>query len=59
MEDEKMGWFYGFLWAWIIAAWVTHVIVCVADRDWALLVAGALIFPIAWVHGTGYWFGAW
>ena len=54
-----MGLFYGFLWAWIAAAWITHIIICVSDRDWGLLVAGALIFPIAWAHGTGSWLGFW
>ena len=23
------------------------------------LIAGALFFPIAWIHGTGVWVGAW
>lgn len=59
MEDEKMGWFLGFMWIWLIAAWVTHIIVCVSDKEWGLLVAGALIFPVGWIHGTGVWLGAW
>jgi hypothetical protein len=24
---------------------------------WDFLIAGAIVFPIAWVHGTGIWFG--
>lgn len=42
---------------WIVAAWVTHIIVCLKTAAWGFLVAGAILFPIAWVHGTGVWFG--
>lgn len=43
---------------WIIAAWLTHVIVCIKTASWGFLIAGALLFPVAVVHGTGLWFGA-
>lgn len=42
---------------WIFFAWLTHVIACIQTASWALLVIGSLIFPIAWVHGTGLWLG--
>ena len=45
--------------AWFIAAWITHVVVCLKTASWGFLIAGAIMFPIAWVHGTGAWFGAW
>lgn len=41
------------------AAWLTHVITCFSDERWGFLIAGALFFPIAIVHGIGIWFGAW
>lgn len=41
-----------------IAAWLTHVIVCLAAGSWGFLIAGALVFPIAIIHGIGIWFGA-
>lgn len=44
---------------WIIAAWITHVVVCLKTGAWGFLVAGAIVFPIAWFHGTGVWFGWW
>jgi hypothetical protein len=44
---------------WIIASWLTHVIVCIKTASWGFLIAGALRFPVAVVHGTGLWFGAW
>jgi TRAP-type mannitol/chloroaromatic compound transport system permease large subunit len=41
------------------AAWLTHVIVCLDESKWGFLIAGALFFPIAIVHGIGIWFGVW
>lgn len=43
--------------AWVIGAWITHIFVCLKTASWGFLVAGALLFPIAWIHGTGIWFG--
>lgn len=40
-----------------IAAWVTHVIVCIQTASWVLLVVGAFIAPVGVVHGIGSWFG--
>tara|TARA_B100002049_G_scaffold218354_1_gene185445 strand:- start:1189 stop:1392 length:204 start_codon:yes stop_codon:yes gene_type:complete len=42
-----------------IAAWFTHVVVCIQASEWFLLIAGAIMFPIAIVHGIGVWFGVW
>ena len=44
---------------WAIAAWFTHLYVCFTEEAWGFLIGGALFFPIAMVHGTGLWFGAW
>ena len=41
----------------LIASWFTHVFHCLANGEWAFLIAGALLFPIAWIHGIGLWFG--
>ena len=41
-----------------MAAWLTHVIVCLGDDRWGFLIAGAIMFPIAIIHGVGIWFGA-
>lgn len=40
-----------------VAAWFTHVIVCLSTGAWGFLIAGALVFPIAIIHGIGSWFG--
>jgi hypothetical protein len=42
---------------WIVVAWITHIVVCLKTAAWGFLIAGAIVFPIAWVHGTGIWFG--
>jgi hypothetical protein len=39
-----------------IAAWFTHVITCLATAAWGFLLAGAIVFPIAIVHGFMIWF---
>jgi hypothetical protein len=43
--------------AWVILAWLTHVIVSIQGAKWLLLIAGAIVFPVGCVHGTGIWFG--
>jgi len=40
-----------------ISAWLTHIITCLSDGSWGFLIAGALMFPIAIIHGFGIWLG--
>lgn len=42
-----------------MASWITHVVVCLSAGKWGFLIAGALVFPIAIIHGFGIWLGAW
>lgn len=42
---------------WPVASWMTHVVVTIQQEAWGLLIAGALLFPIGIVHGTGVWLG--
>lgn len=42
---------------WVIASWITHIVVCIKTSSWLFLIAGAIFFPIAWFHGTGIWLG--
>lgn len=44
---------------WLAASWITHVVVCLKAASWGFLIAGAIFFPVAVIHGTGVWFGAW
>jgi hypothetical protein len=41
----------------LFAAWITHIIFCLGAGAWGFLIAGALVFPIAIIHGVGLWFG--
>lgn len=43
--------------AWVAGAWLTHVVVSIQSASWLLLLAGAIVFPVGCVHGTGVWFG--
>ena len=40
-------------------AWLTHLYVCFSAAKWGFLIAGAIFFPVAIVHGIGIWFHAW
>ena len=42
-----------------LAAWITHIVTCLQTGEWGFLIAGALFFPIAIIHGFGVWFGFW
>jgi len=42
---------------WLIGSWLTHIVVCLKMASWGFLIAGAIVFPIAWIHGTGIWLG--
>lgn len=42
-----------------IGTWLTHVVHCFQNGEWGFLIAGALMFPIANIHGFGLWFGWW
>lgn len=50
--------FWLFVISWI-PAWFTHVFVSFAAGQWGFLIAGAIFFPVAIVHGYGVWFGVW
>ena len=41
----------------MIAAWLTHVIKCLAAAKYVLLLTGALVFPVGIIHGISVWFG--
>ena len=47
------------IWLGSIAAWLTHIITCFNEEQWGYLIAGALVFPIAVIHGIGIWMGVW
>src|SRR5690349_9286250 len=49
--------FMGYvIWIAVFAAWLTHVVTCLADGLWGFLIAGAIVFPIGIIHGVMIWF---
>jgi len=42
-----------------VAAWFQHLYTCFNEHLWGFLIAGAIFFPVAIVHGFGIWFGFW
>lgn len=55
------GCFLPFVAMWIaaIAAWITHVVVCIKASAWILLAFGCIVAPVGVIHGIGVWLGAW
>jgi hypothetical protein len=56
MEDNTLSIIFLL---WVAASWVTHIVVCLQTEAWGFLIGGAIFVPIAWIHGTGVWFGVW
>lgn len=45
------------VWVAAIAAWITHVVVCIKASAWVLLAFGCIVAPVGVVHGVGVWLG--
>lgn len=58
MNDIVKLWLLSVFVITCIASWITHVIVCISEEIWGLLIAGAIVFPVGMIHGIGKWFGA-
>jgi hypothetical protein len=41
----------------LFAAWCYHVIDCIRDEQWLLLIVGIFVPPIGWLHGFAVMFG--
>ena len=37
----------------VVAAWFTHVVVCIRGSAWVFLAVGCLVFPVGVIHGFG------
>lgn len=40
-----------------ICGWITHIIVAIAAQAWMFMIVGALLMPIAVIHGWSVWLG--
>ena len=43
----------------LFAPWFNHIIYCFKHHEYILLVAGAIVIPVGWLHGLGLWLGFW
>lgn len=61
MKSFAVFWPIPIIAAWLIAiaAWITHVIVCIKTSAWILLLFGCIVAPIGVIHGVGAWMGVW
>lgn len=46
-----------FLFLAALAGWITHLVVSIAAKAWLFMIVGALIVPVAVVHGWSVWLG--
>jgi hypothetical protein len=44
-------------WAACLGAWGTHIVFCLMRGRFGFLIAGALFFPVAIIHGWLIWLG--
>jgi|HubBroStandDraft_6_1064221.scaffolds.fasta_scaffold676109_2 hypothetical protein len=57
---ENIGGFIGIAFALLsFAGWCQHLYTCFNEHLYGFLIAGAIFFPIAIIHGWGIWFGWW
>jgi hypothetical protein len=42
-----------------IAGWFQHLYTCFNEHLYGFLIAGAIFFPVAVIHGWGIWLGVW
>ncbi|ANJ20764.1 hypothetical protein HYO99_gp30 [Roseobacter phage RD-1410W1-01] len=40
-----------------IPAWITHLVVSIQHQEWLFMIVGALLGPVAVVHGWATWLG--
>jgi len=43
----------------LIATYTTHVVTCIQQSEWLLLIAGCIVPFVGWINGFGEWFGWW
>lgn len=49
--------FFAFLGISAIPAWITHLVVSIQAQEWVFMIVGALLAPVAVVHGWAIWLG--
>jgi|GEM_PF-3272218 len=41
----------------MLASWAQHVLSCIREEQWILLIVGAIVPPVGWLHGIAVWLG--
>ena len=57
MNEESSNFVSIALIAWVVLSWFTHIVVCIQQAKYILLLVGAFVFPVGCIHGTGIWLG--
>jgi hypothetical protein len=63
MFKELFGYVWHIFGAWIllipltIAAWITHIVWCIQNREFLFMIAAGLVAPVGAIHGFCLWFG--
>ena len=57
---SNLGAFGGIAFALLcLAGWFQHLYTCFNEHLYGFLIAGAIFFPVAIIHGWGIWLGLW
>jgi hypothetical protein len=43
----------------VIAGYITHIVSCLVNASYVLLLVGVIVFPLGIIHGVGRWSNAW
>lgn len=57
MKNDSSDFFALAVIAWVALSWLTHIVVCIQQAKYILLLVGAFVFPVGCIHGTGIWLG--
>jgi len=41
----------------VVCAWLTHIVTCIIQAKYMLLLVGAFMFPVGIIHGFMIWLG--
>ena len=45
------------VWIACVAAWITHIVWCIQNREFLFMIAAGLIAPLGMIHGFCLWLG--
>ena len=57
-ELKEQLFILGIAWT-MLCPWIYHIVYCLKNHEYVLLIAGAVITPVGWIHGLGAFFNWW